>query len=170
MKPYTYIMALGGAYFTFTGILSLLTSANLVDPNVNLDFFVKGYTWFYSYCSELNWVVRGMLEWQFQYLLVGCVFWSSFLGFVLTDINNPYLPLNKFLLATPRRVLAWPLLLICIGGITYYAYRRGDFKKSESDLSPENFRAIRFQKILWEYIKLTSAFSLGALIYFGSTI
>lgn len=170
VKPYSYIMTLGGAYFTFTGILGLLTSSNLVEPSANLEFFIKGYTWFYSYCSELSWVVREMLEWQFQYLLVGCVFWSSFMIFVLTDIDNPYLPLNKFLLTTPRRILAWPLLFISIGFITYYAYRRGDFKKSESELSQRNYRVIRFQAMIWEYVKFTCAFSLGALIYLGATI
>ncbi len=43
MKPYSYIIALGGAYFTVTGILGILTSTNLVEPSVNLEFFIKGY-------------------------------------------------------------------------------------------------------------------------------
>ncbi|MBB1311886.1 hypothetical protein H5162_20985 [Pseudoalteromonas sp. SR41-8] len=170
MRPYTFIMSLGGAYFTFTGILSLLTSVNLVEPSSNIEFLVKGYAWFYSYCADSSWIVSEMLEWQFQYLVVGCVFWSSFLIFVLTDINNPYLPLSKFLITTPRRVLAWPLLFINIGIITYYAYRRGDFNKSQDDLSPEHYRIVKFQEVLWDYVKLTGTLAIGYLIYIGATM
>ncbi|EJL3960744.1 hypothetical protein U0N67_004965 [Vibrio parahaemolyticus] len=167
-KPFTLFMATFGAYFTFTGILSLLSSADFIHPVTNLKYFVIGYNELYSHLAESYKLVEEMHEWQFQYLLVGIIIRLSVLLMVLTDIDNTYLPLSAFLHTSIRYIFAWPIFILIIFIAYFSAKSRGDFDKTDREISPNNISGLVFLKKLWEYLKITLFLSVVAFVYVGS--
>ncbi|MEZ8718504.1 hypothetical protein AB6D81_21215 [Vibrio splendidus] len=114
--------------------------------------FISGYSVIRDVIYVLIPKLAEQPSWLTAYIATGLLFKSSL---ILLKLLHPYEKQPSWgvvLITIIRHVLAWPIVLLNFILIGFIAWRRGDYRRTESDIGEKNYKALAYVKSIYQYI------------------